>query len=524
MPRTLNYAAFLLLAAPLVACGPSKPENQTAIDLKLNGPVRSNYHHLAENPFGEGLLHAGFIVGIEKTERELLGVPKREDGFCERFFDYPHGDNEDACPDLLEAADDEVVKRTQVLGGHLNDVTDDGSPMFVSHILEYRPDLGAGGFPQPRMETRIVYNIHPSFRGGQEVLESRVAAKVAREKADADIELKGFYHEGWRGLEKRLKPSVMTGLRQARENETPYTHLIIGAMGWDNDQVESVRRYNALLGNTIAEARKPGDAAGRAFNPLFIGVTWPSVWGVDGFFDVAKLAAKLLGYGVKADDADEVGYTYVNWLINDLALDAKARNPELKVVVLGHSFGSRITSRATFSGHLLKRNPTAQDPQHVDLLVGLQAAFSANRFIGSDQFDEEPSELPDPNCVACGPGLEGAPYADLEDFDGSVVMTWSEHDGANPLAYIISRAAHMGGDLGYEEAKKDRAKPFFQLVDGVGEDGVLPPDACSDADRQKVQMVDASNFILDHNDMLDSATGRFLWSAIKCHAPNPASS
>ena len=517
--RNFLGLAPLFLPAILAACGSVKPTNQTAVDLKISGPISSQYHHLAENPYGQGLLHAGFIVGIEKTERELLGVPERTDGYCQNFNDYPHDGREKRCPPFQNSSG-EVDKRTGLLDKHLVEVTDDGSPMFVSHILEYRPDPGVNGASQPRMETRVVYNIHPSFLGGQQVVKSDVAVEVDRKRLDNGGERDGYYHEGWQALRKRLKPSVVTRLRKARKDGRPYTHLVVGAMGWDNDQVESVRRYNALLGNTIAQARESGSAEGQAFNPLFIGITWPSVWSVDGYLDIAKVVAKLVGYGVKADDADEIGYTYANWLVNDLALDAKARNPGLKVVVLGHSFGARITSRAAFSGHLLKRSAWAER-EHVDLLVGLQAAFSANRFIGGKAFSGDADDLPDPKCVACGPGLEGAPYAGLDDFGGQefggqVVMTWSKHDGANPLAYLISRAAHMGGDRGFEEASKVRAVPFFDLVGRkqVGSDGVL--EACGDQSG-KVQMVDASNFILDHNDMLKTATGRFLWSVIDCY-------
>lgn len=513
--RTQSILTTLLLSSALIACGSVKPENETALELDLNGPVRSQYHYLAENPYGEGLLHAGFIVGIEKTDRQRIGIPQRDNGYCAYFYDYPHADQADRCAPFSETAGAND-RRTEILGDHLKGVTDDDSPMFVSHILEYRPDRGVNGIPQPRMETRIVYNIHPSFPGGQRVVESEVVAEVERDQQRDGGEREGYYHEGWRALRGDLKRSMLTGLEEARDEGRPYTHLIVGAMGWDNNQVESVRRYNALLGNTIAEARKSGDEAGLAFNPLFIGITWPSVWSVDGFFDIAKLAAKLVGYPTKADDADEIGYTYANWLVNDLAMHAKASNPGLKVVVLGHSFGSRITSRAVFSGHLLKRPERAGNGEHVDLLVGLQAAFSANRFIGGDGFEDDPANLPKENgdCLACGPGVEGAPYAERGDFDGQVVMTWSEHDGANPLAYLISRAAHMGGDRGFREASKGRADIYFKQVarDSIGADGVL---ACIDPGG-KVLMVDASNFILDHNDMLDSATGRFLWSAIKC--------
>ena len=480
MPKAHSILSALLIPVFVSSCGSNNSKSEVAKELELEGPVRSQYHYLALNPYGEGLMHPGFIVGIEKAERELIGVNDRSDSYYARFRDFP----------------DDGDERTAVLNAHIQAITDDSNPMFVSHVLEYGPNGDGSGSAPERIHARFLYNIHLTGSDDGAEAESVAAAAGGGE---------GYYHDGWRALTDSLGPEVLERIDGADRSGRPFTHLIVGAMGWDNNQVESIRRYNALLGNMIEASEK---TEGSAFNPLFIGVTWPSVWSVDGYFDIAKLVAKLVGYPNKADDADEVGYIYVNWLINHLALTAKSKRPELKVVVLGHSFGARITSRAAFSGDLLESGASAE---HVDLLVGLQAAFSANRFIDGSHGQSPGRD----DCDSCGPGVEGAPYSDLDQFRGAVVMTWSEDDGANPLAYLISRAAHMGGHLGYEASLK--APDVFAQIDS-DEKGSFP--ACEQLERGKVQMLDGSDFILDHNDILDIETGRLLWSAIECFAPS----
>ncbi len=481
MQKTTLILAILLTPLLVSACGSNNSRSEVAAELELEGPVRSQYHYLALNPYGEGLMHPGFIVGIEKTERTLIGVKDRSDSYYTRFRDFPGEGDE----------------RTTVLNAHVEAITDDDNPMFVSHVLEYGLNGEEDGSAPERIRAQFLYNIH--LPASDDEAEAKANATVASDKGT------GYYHDGWRALTDRLGPQVFERLESADRSGRPFTHLIVGAMGWDNNQVESIRRYNALLGNMIEASE---NANGGVFNPLFIGVTWPSVWSVDGYFDIAKLAAKLVGYPNKADDADEIGYVYANWLINHLALSAKSAHPDLKVVVLGHSFGARITSRAVFSGELLRSETPSE---HVDLLVGLQAAFSANRFI--DGSHGLPTGRDD--CDVCGPGVEGAPYGELNGFKGKTVMTWSEHDGANPLAYLISRAVHMGGHRGFEASK--RAPDVFAQIDS-DEQGGLP--TCDELEHDKVLIVDGTDFILDHSDILDIEAGAFLWSAIACFAPS----
>jgi sugar phosphate isomerase/epimerase len=490
--RAIRPGAVIIAFSLIIGC--SSSANEVATRLDLQGTIRERYHFLAENPFGHGLLHEGFIVAIEKTDRqhlELAGGPGHW-SHLQRYYDDPaaRSGNELFAPAQIDPLDQ-----------HLKMVTDDGALAFVSHILAYEPDggqFGVGGGVQSRMRTRFVYNIHPAEYGGERRSDC-LAAKPPVE---------GIYERGWQALADGLGCEVEAKLKAADAAGQPYTHLLIGAMGWDNDQVESIRRYNALLGHTIEAARtrpgNPGDAVPQ-FNPLFIGITWPSVWGTGGWFDLGNLIYKLAGYGAKADDADEIGYTYVNWLINGLALNAKAAHPDLRLVVLGHSFGGRIVSRGLFSGHLLKGEPP-RPPQHVDLLVGLQAAFSANRFIGGDRYQGEPG--------AQGPGLEGAPYAPLDRMPTKVVMTWSDNDSANPLAYWASRASHIGGSRGYRLA--EQAPAFFEHVETKA-DAVPRYDLAGEVNR--TIMVDASAFVTDHNDVVDAAAGRFLWATIQAFAP-----
>ena len=101
---------------------------------------------------------------------------------------------------------------------------------------------------------------------------------------------------------------------------------------------------------------------------------------------------KFIGYPNKADDADEIGYTIMNLLLNEVIADIKSA-PDysgVPVVVFGHSFGGRLTSRAVYSAKHLREERRPAKPT-VDVYVGLQPAFSVSRFIKAR-------------------GREGAPY------------------------------------------------------------------------------------------------------------------
>ncbi len=466
MPVTVIVIAWIL-----GGCSMSNINNPIAEKLELDSRTRQRFHHLAEWPFGDELVRPGFIVAIEKSPK-----PKVNNGGLSAYGEhvqFPPGNGNDY--------EEQKKKFDEIVSGETD--------MFVSHIAGYNLRSRADGEAR-----RFLYNIYPNF--GSEVHDITPGATQS------------YAQRGWLALQNELREAVRAEIKAA-SGARPYTHLIISSMGWDNDQVESIQHYNAIVGNLIAAARRAGDS-GQKFSPLLVGVTWPSVWGWPSWFDLGALIYKLFSYGVKADDADEIGVTLANWLVNELGTDAKKYaadvNAPLKVVALGHSFGARLISRAVFSNQLLRDNKTGRAGSPVDLLIGLQGAFSVNRFI-------------------IGQGNEGAPYAAFRDYTKSglrVVMTWSTKDTANPLSTYISGSPHIGGELGYKEAtektRSGEAKGVFQFV-SIGSDVMLKPDMIQDTSR--IIYVDASKFVDDHNDILDHQIGRFLWSTFDLLAPAP---
>ncbi len=434
----------ILAGLLLVSC--SAVDNPVATSIGTDGHTPRRYHYLAEHPFGDGLLHRGFVVAIEKA-------PKLKAG-------------EGAWKGRLRSAEsvDPAVRQkfAEVMGGK--------KAMVVTHLLVYEPDPTG-----PRMRSRFLYNLYPD--AGAEVFASTAVGVTYEE-------------QGWRVLEQVLLPAVKEEL--AKPRGTPYTHLLIGAMGWDNDQVECLRRFNAVIDHARAAAQRAGEAD--TFNPLFVGITWPSVWGWHSVFGLGEFAYKILSYGNKANDADEIGFGIANWLVNRLGANAKASHDGLKLVVFGHSFGARLTSRAVFSRVFLQDAPTKSP---VDLYVGLHGAFSVHRFM--------------PNA-----GNEGSPYADVleETRNGlHVVLTASRKDTANPAARFLSRSPHVGGGPGLDVALRDTTGRFDVVV--PDQDGTLRPGA----DAKKVTYVDATEIVHDHSDVLNKEVGRLVWSAIRAFAP-----
>ena len=83
----------------------------------------------------------------------------------------------------------------------------------------------------------------------------------------------------------------------------------------------------------------------------------------------------------------------------------------------------------------------------------------------------------------------------------------------------MTGAKHIGGVIGHKWTKKETHKaPFEQIKWSAFQD----EKQCKDLKTiKKVLYVDGSDHIKDHNDILDTETGTFLWSAIKCFAPYP---
>ena len=272
---------------------------------------------------------------------------------------------------------------------------------------------------------------------------------------------------------------------------TKYTHIIVMSMGWNTGQVESIKNFNVILGNIESSI----DTKNEVFKPLVIGLTWPSVWMSNSDSKIQKKAGHIFSYPNKANDADEIGYTWANWILNKKLPEATAGIVDKpKIVAIGHSFGARLLSRAIFSSEYI--HSEFDRSSSVDLFIGLQGAFSLNRFIDNK-------------------GNEDSAYSDYKDLKTKIALTTSKNDIYNSAAFFVTGAKHAGGRSGLREANKSDNSDIFdvQIWDPISKQVSLP--------KGKVLILDAAEIIKDenglaaHNDILDKEMGSLIWNLMK---------
>lgn len=433
----------------------------------------------------------GYIIGIEKRERSALnGIP--EQYYPDRFSGKPE------LTEINKKSQNEESLREKEK--YFKKYTKYDTAMLVTHVARYfdKPNnIPFNTFRKPS----FLYNAYDKY------------------KKDALN-----YEEGYAALTKLKMELLDTLKKRIDENpgKRPYSHIIVFSMGWNNNQQESLYRYNRILDNVkkVKQEESPNDY----FEPLVIGFTWPSVWfGIENSW-LKKNTSFIFSYFTKQDDADEIGCTIANWIIHNVVLAAKeelkdygnkqgAKDYSPRVIVIGHSMGARLLSRAIFSREYIKPELRECSPaSQVDLFVGLQGAFSIKRFVK-------------------GAGWEGSPYAEYAEYSTVFSFTTSRHDNANPTARFISGARHVGGKYGLAYASKEENKGVFQVIkwtDSVEADS----GKLSSRSERKVLMVDASSIVDGydadtgvnkpddaHNDILDEDMGRLIWLLIKGFAP-----
>ncbi|MBC8553703.1 MAG: alpha/beta hydrolase [Candidatus Brocadiales bacterium] len=373
------------------------------------------------------------------------------------------------------------------------DYISDSSIMCVSHIASYFEEGNNEDYNRFRRPV-FLYNAYDEYK---------------QDKLD--------YEEGYKTLgdfEKDLKLKLK-GKLEKKEN---YTHIILFCMGWNNNQQESIYRYNKIVTNLKNIAPE------KDFKPLVIGLCWPSSWLTIENSLLKKYLFFFASYFTKQDDADEVGMTIANLIIHNIVLKVKAeikdeinkegKNVKLpKIIAIGHSMGARILSRAIFSdGYLV---PKYEGDIEVDLFIGLQGAFSANRFVAFD-------------------GWEGSPYAELCNRETVFSLTTSGNDKANPIAAKITGAKHTGGRHGLRIAKKRKNSNIFEEVvtwsktnmqSNLDELDSIKDDR-EQRNEKKVIMIDVTSILEKdknrypdpkdaHNDILDAGMAELIWALIQ---------
>lgn len=272
----------------------------------------------------------------------------------------------------------------------------------VTHLVRY-PQAGSGPSGSTPRPCVLRTTLLPSEREKERI-------RLIGEATDW-----GLYDVCDNRTHERYTPDVLRDA-VARDLRTgAYTHMIVIIMGWNTRQAEAVRNYNAIVTNLAAEAHREQPPSFR-FNPLVIGITWPSEWSLDpGWSVVPAQLVQALSFFTKKEQAEDIGTTFIIPTIEQALLAARADaglDDQVPLVAIGHSFGAR----ALVAG---MRNMQSPDRPAVgrytarDRLVLLQGA---GKF--EDMFDQTSTVARKPLL----PRLRDAPLR--------VIMTASAHDSA----------------------------------------------------------------------------------------------
>ncbi len=413
------------------------------------------YNELARAQYLK-LNYDGYIIGIEKHRRKHIGLKKGQ--LDEKRFSK------------LSETTGFIQKQHRVQNELFLKHRHDNKAMLVTHII---------GFFDGTENLCNIYENHKEFK--------------ANYSNAYEIGFGSFLNGAFRqDLTQKIKAAQQAG--------DPYTHLFVMSMGWSNDQHESIWRYNRIIESVETTARNDKDFDGE-FKPLVIGLTWPSVW-LSKLGELGRKIGHFSSLMNKANDADEIGYTVGNMLINftiPSVLSEVDPDREMAVIAVGHSFGARVISRAIFSRNHLAEAYRRNEPV-VDLFIGLQSAFSLNRFLDK--------------------GTEGAPYLLHGEMPMAFVMTTSQHDGANGFANLFN--VPFAGGVSAKTYSDNYPEKIVSCQWQKGAEQKLPELGADN----NILIVNASSIINDyqnggncdrlsgHNDVLDDDIGRLLWLSI----------
>lgn len=481
--RSRSSSLFKVLAFGILLASCSSSRSVIPLQeeqaLATDGSSISRYHYLLQDPFAQGLLHNGIIVGLEKSPREVIGLDVGARSYDQTRFRVPDAS------EFSASLEDANFQRTYFL-----ETFDDRKVVFLSHAVQYQINEAQSG-----IEPKLIYSAYETNGFGEQQQSCNTVGSMSPND------------RGWWAL-NCLQDQLRSALTRAKKSGNSHTHILMMTMGWNNDQVVSVQRYNSL----VAQAQNAARQNGQEFNPLVVGLTWPSVWGGGVQSETLRSLNHLASYSARARDADEIGFGYANAILNSVLPPLEAEF-EIDTVAIGHSFGARILTRAYVSAPFLK-HVTLPINRSGPLIIGLQPAFSANRFRADHVADPDFAPIP-------FVPIEGSPFQHVNEIDGHLAVTWSEKDSANPVARFISGAVHVGGKPGHDEAMKVFPEIFEftgTMTSSVEELVENVQDDCVEAQMDnRVHYIDATNTIKHHSDIANPGVGSLIWALIECH-------
>lgn len=284
------------------------------------------FHSSLYYPRELSLRFDGYIIGIEKSPRNDISSP---------------GDiNVMAINDAGLSENDAKNKIV------------DSKVLYVSHIIKTEGERGG-------IDNCSIYNAynqveHPDIE--------QLTPPCAPEGLSQPISAKSAFKNSWRALDQ-LESSLKN-----RVTKGNYTDIVVLTMGWNTVQEEAILNFNSIVTNLKLSATKN-------FNPLVVGVTWPSQWESEWFGPVYK----FFSFPVKSADADELGLSWLGVLLHKTIPSIQS---DLPVTVIGHSFGSRASSVAACIGPAIYRESPSIKLAKIDNLINLQGAFLSSRLFG----------------------------------------------------------------------------------------------------------------------------------------------
>jgi hypothetical protein len=465
----LSSLIFTLAISLLAGCA-TRPTGYSAAEVRLGtrGGLLGEpglFHDVLYNPESIALSFPGYLIGLDKGRRAAVAG----DGF----------------KSPADAPDDQwgllLYKRS---------LRSDPKLHYVSHIVRNTgKPFGEGNC--------VFYSVYDGWGAATASSDQEARAGSEPPRCSPGAVPAQLPHQSSSQALSLLAREV------ASVDPATYTQLVVVVMGWNTPQTEAVQNFNAIAAHIRAAAEKP-----EQFRPLFIGITWASLWSSSWL----EPAVRFASYPSKAHDADEVGLGWLGAALEALAGAVPEGKPR---IAIGHSFGARALSSALCGYPAMTKTSPRPSPRW-DLFVGWQPAVSINRF-------------------RAGGALDGFTYVDGCPHVKTMLFTASENDHANGGGFWADMIG--SGDSWVRFCKKSTgvAAP---TPDGAGnkpDHGFIREVACISADRVDatstkldlqvgvINYLDAKNIVWfnqpntgggSHSDIYRDVHGRVNWSSM----------
>lgn len=333
MSKLQMVISGLLVFASVAAVAAERQLESAEKLLNTDGSITMQFHSALYYPNEISLQHDGFLIGVEKSNTDLIS--EKDDLRMRPAFNAGLKD---------ERASKKFLKDPKIL--------------FISHILSR-----ADG------KTCDLYNAYRSLSSSASNEFDSSCATPTKSLGSA----KRAYDESWSALDtlkERFVAALSTGA---------YDDIVVMTMGWNTPQDEAIRNINTLTRNLITAMRETGKYS---YKPLVIGVTWPSQW-TSSWVDPA---VRVVSFPTKAEDADQLGLTWLGVLLHETIPDAQeVAGSKLNVIAIGHSFGSRAMSTAVCVGPAIFNTDPKRALVKIPLVINLEGAFEVKRLFGESE-------------------------------------------------------------------------------------------------------------------------------------------